>query len=51
VPAERGDIISRLHREGTVLSSEVDGESMVITARLPAERRSAFSPYMAGDGR
>ncbi len=51
VPVERGDVISRLHREGTVLSSEVDGESMVITARLPADRRSAFSPYLAGDGR
>ena len=50
VPVERGDVISRLHREGTVLSSEVDGDFMVMTARLPADRRSAFSRYMAGDG-
>lgn len=51
IPASSGEVIARLYREGSVLSSELDGETMVMTVRIARSSAEAFSRYMAGDGK
>jgi GTP-binding protein HflX len=49
IPAARGDLIARLYRDGTVLSTEVSEESMLIRARLPRDKLPRYSSFLAGD--
>lgn len=46
VPAGRGDVISGLHRDGSVHSSEVEDETMVITVSLPPEKLSRYADFL-----
>jgi GTP-binding protein HflX len=45
IPYSRGDLLAALHREGEVLSTTEDGESMIVMARLPIAARAHFSPW------
>jgi GTP-binding protein HflX len=45
IPYSRGDLLAALHREGEVLSSTEDGQSMIVQARLPNAVRAQFSPW------
>jgi GTP-binding protein HflX len=45
IPYSRGDLMAALHREGEVLSTSEDGQSMVVQARLPSAVRAHFSPW------
>lgn len=51
VPASRGEILASLYRDGTVISSEVHGDEMFITARLATGRLDRYSEFMAGAGK
>lgn len=44
VPFSRGDLVSRIHREGEVLSTEHDADGTVMRVRVP----SAFAGELAG---
>ncbi len=46
IPAARGDILSSLYRDGSVISSEVVGEAVFVTASLPAEKLSRYGAYL-----
>jgi GTP-binding protein HflX len=45
IPYSRGDLLAALHREGEVLSSREDGQSMIVQARLPSAVLGHFSPW------
>jgi GTP-binding protein HflX len=45
IPYSRGDLLAALHREGEVLSTSEDGESMIVKARLPSAARAHFSAW------
>ncbi|MHB8895334.1 MAG: GTPase HflX [Candidatus Geothermincolia bacterium] len=51
IPAARGDVISRLYRDGSVLSRELDDETIVMVVSLPRDRVPAYAAYMAGHGK
>ncbi|PKQ28924.1 MAG: GTPase HflX [Candidatus Anoxymicrobium japonicum] len=51
VPADRGDIIASLYRDATVQSSRIDGDSMLISARLPRDKLANYSTYLEKDSR
>jgi GTP-binding protein HflX len=50
IPAARGDVIASLYRDGTVLETEVEEETMLIRVRLPRDRLPGYSSFLAGDG-
>ncbi|GAB3590929.1 GTPase HflX [Corynebacterium faecale] len=45
IPFTRGDIVSRLHQHGTVLSEEYTGEGTLIDVRIPAQLASELKDY------
>jgi GTPase len=45
IPYSRGDLLAALHREGEVLNSYEDGQSMIVQARLPSAVLARFSPW------
>ncbi|MBU1672123.1 MAG: GTPase HflX [Actinobacteria bacterium] len=49
VPAGRGEVLSRLYRDGAVLRTELDGETMMVTVRLPGDAKERYREFM-GDG-
>lgn len=38
VPAGRGEVLSGLYRDGVVLNRDIEGETIVVTVKLPPER-------------
>ncbi len=46
VPAARGDVLSRLYRDGSVESSELQDETVVMTVSLPVEKVSRYADYL-----
>jgi GTP-binding protein HflX len=51
IPYSRGDLLAALHREGEVLTTREDGESMFVQARLPVAALAQFSRWARGSGR
>jgi len=47
VPAARGDVISSLYRDGSVLQKEIEKDTMLITVRLPVEKLHQYDAYLA----
>ena len=45
IPFTRGDIISRLHEHGTVLSEEYTAEGTVIDVRIPAQLANELKEF------
>jgi GTPase len=50
IPAARGDVIASLHRAGTVIETDLDGEELLLVARLPRDRIREYAPFMERDG-
>jgi len=50
IPAARGDVIASLHRAGTVIGTDLDGEELLLVARLPRDRIREYAPFMERDG-
>jgi len=50
IPAARGDVIASLHRAGTVIETDLDGEELLLLARLPRDRIREYAPFMERDG-
>lgn len=51
IPGEKGDILSALYREGSVISRELDGDKVVLRVSLPSETVSKYLGYLANDAR
>jgi len=51
IPGEKGDILSALYREGSVISRELDGDKVVLRVSLPSETVSKYLGYLADDAR
>jgi GTP-binding protein HflX len=49
IPAGRGDLLSALYRDGSVLGREVEGETLVVTVSLPREKLDAYRGYLPAD--
>lgn len=47
VPAARGDIISSLYRDGSVLQKEIEGDTVLMTVSLPLEKTHKYDGYLA----
>ncbi|MFH1149915.1 MAG: GTPase HflX [Actinomycetota bacterium] len=47
VPAGRGEVLSRLYRDGAVLGTELDGETIVVTARLPRDAKERYREFLS----
>ena len=45
VPFTRGDIVSRLHEEGTVLTEEYEEQGTLIDVRLPRILAQQYSEF------
>ena len=48
VPFTRGDIVSRLHEEGTVRSEEYEAEGTLIDVRLPRVLANQYAEFVVG---
>ena len=48
VPYTRGDIVSRLHEEGTVRSEDYKEEGTLIDVRLPRVLADQYSEFVVG---
>lgn len=46
VPAGRGDVLSGLHRDGSVRGSEIEDETIVMTVSLPSEKLSRYAEFL-----
>jgi len=46
VPASRGDVISSIHCDGSVIEREVDGETLILTATIPEEKKHLYNSFM-----
>ncbi|HEX2704239.1 MAG TPA: GTPase HflX [Candidatus Lustribacter sp.] len=51
VPYDRGDLLSRLHDEGEVLSTEHTEDGTVVVARIKATLEGEVAPYLVPHGR
>jgi GTP-binding protein HflX len=51
VPGERGEVLSALYREGTVLSREIKDDKVLLQVSLPIEAVSKYSVYLADNAR
>lgn len=51
IPASRGDIVSAVYREGTVLSREYVDDIVVMEVSMPRGGLDSFATYMAGAGK
>ncbi|MBU4179902.1 MAG: hypothetical protein KJ625_08205, partial [Actinobacteria bacterium] len=47
VPAARGDVISSLYRDGSVLQKEIEGGTVLMTVSLPLEKIHKYDGYLA----
>ncbi len=47
LPARRADVLARLHREGTVLETTYEGESIHVLATVSRRAMDALVPYIA----
>ncbi len=48
VPAARGDILSALYRDGSVLGRELAGETVRVSVNLPVDKLGRYSAFRAG---
>jgi YD repeat-containing protein len=46
LPAERADLLARLHREGSVRGVEYDGESTRVVATIPTRSLEVFARFL-----
>lgn len=46
IPAGRGDILSALYRDGSVLAREVEEDTVLVTASLPPEKISRYGEFL-----
>ncbi len=47
VPSDRGDLLARLHREGTVLDLSYEEGFTLVQATIPARSLDLFAPFLA----
>ncbi|MEO5720187.1 MAG: GTPase HflX [Chthoniobacterales bacterium] len=47
LPAARGDLLARLHRDGTVHDVTYEGESTRLSATIPTRSLEVFAPFLA----
>ena len=48
MPYDRGDLVSRLHEEGEILTSEHVAEGSRLTARVRPDLAAELAPYAVG---
>jgi GTP-binding protein HflX len=46
LPAERADLLARLHRDGTVRDVEYDGQFTRVVATIPTRSLEVFAPFL-----
>jgi GTPase len=51
VPGAKGDVLSMLYREGSVISRDVEDDRVVLKVNLPAESVGRFSEYLVNGAR
>ena len=47
LPADRADLLARLHREGTIGELRYEGESTYLTATMPTRALEVYAPFLA----
>lgn len=47
LPAERADLLARLHRDGTVRDVEYSGQTTRVVATIPTRSLEVFAPFLA----
>ena len=46
LPAERADLLARLHRDGTVRDVEYEGQFTRVVATIPTRSLEVFAPFL-----
>lgn len=50
IPADRADLLSRLHRDGTVRDVRYEGDESQVVATIPTRSLDVFAPFLAVPG-
>jgi len=50
IPAQSGELLAALYRDGTVLSRRLEDDRLILRVRLPRDKMKRYARYMAGDG-
>jgi len=48
IPAARADLLARIHRDGTLIQIDYDGEVAVAVATIPKRALETFGPFVVG---